>query len=245
MENNEILASRPMDLSGTCNTRELGGYPLERGGSTRYHACLRSDGLYALTQEDKDKLKSYGVKRIIDLRTVHEVQQQPCVLGEADGVEYFNIPLKDQIFSGGLEGKLPERMSQLYISLLDNSGGQIAEVLKKISQCQETVLFNCAIGKDRTGVISMLLLMLSGVTKEAVLKDYEVSGENIRPMIEKQKEVFKRLKVPENIFKSDCCEMEKTILYLEKVWKTAEGYMRSIGLTGEIDELRNKLAGEG
>lgn len=243
MENNMIQASKPMDLSGTYNTRELGGYPLEGGGSTKSRACLRSDGLYAVTIEDKKFLKDYGVGRIIDLRTIQETIQQPCIIGEAEGIEYFNIPLEDQISSEGFKGAFPESMSQLYIGLLDDRGSQIAEILKKIAQCQKTVLFNCAAGKDRTGIIAMLLLLLCKVPKEVILRDYEVSGKNMLPVFDKQKEMLQQLHItiPEYVFESDRREMEKTICYLEERWKTAEEYMKSIGLNEEIDQLKEKL----
>ena len=48
---------------------------------------------------------------------------------------------------------------------------------------QGMVLFNCTAGKDRTGVIAMLLLKLAGVYDDDILADYEVSYTYLRDEI--------------------------------------------------------------
>ena len=52
---------------------------------------------------------------------------------------------------------------------------------EKLSQADGPVLFHCAAGLDRTGVVSALLLRLLGVSREDVLADYRLSEQIGRP----------------------------------------------------------------
>jgi len=40
-------------------------------------------------------------------------------------------------------------------------------------------VFHCAVGKDRTGLVAALLLTSLGVDREAVLDDFELTGEHV------------------------------------------------------------------
>jgi protein-tyrosine phosphatase len=46
-------------------------------------------------------------------------------------------------------------------------------VLTAIGNAPQGVLIHCAAGRDRTGMVTALLLEAAGVTREAVLDDYE------------------------------------------------------------------------
>ncbi|WP_425342087.1 tyrosine-protein phosphatase [Amycolatopsis coloradensis] len=44
------------------------------------------------------------------------------------------------------------------------------------------VLFNCGAGRDRTGLITLLLLALADVRPEAIATDYDLSTEALKPL---------------------------------------------------------------
>lgn len=69
---------------------------------------------------------------------------------------------------------LPDRMLMVYKSLLDNDAPSIRCVMEAIDECGAggCTLFHCRAGKDRTGVIAMLLLGLAGVSDEDIVADY-------------------------------------------------------------------------
>ena len=46
------------------------------------------------------------------------------------------------------------------------------------------MLWHCTAGKDRTGVLTLLLLGTLGVSREDILEDYLISDENLRPQTE-------------------------------------------------------------
>ncbi|MEJ7655383.1 MAG: tyrosine-protein phosphatase [Chloroflexia bacterium] len=43
------------------------------------------------------------------------------------------------------------------------------------------VVFHCGIGRDRTGIVTLLLLALVGVAPEEIASDYELSNDRLRP----------------------------------------------------------------
>ena len=57
-----------IELEGTYNTRDLGGYETIDGKTVKYGMLFRSDKLKNLTPLDCEKLSNLGIKRIIDFR---------------------------------------------------------------------------------------------------------------------------------------------------------------------------------
>ena len=64
----------------------------------------------------------------------------------------------------------------------------ISQVFHIIASSKDGVLFNCKAGKDRTGVIAMILLLLADVYDDDIIADYSVSCIYIRDEIKKMNE---------------------------------------------------------
>jgi len=62
---------------------------------------------------------------------------------------------------------------------------QIARVLDVLGAEERPVVYHCAAGKDRTGVISALLLGLLGVPDEVIVADYVATQESLDAIIER------------------------------------------------------------
>lgn len=52
--------------------------------------------------------------------------------------------------------------------------------MKILANSEYGAIYHCAVGKDRTGVISALLLLLAGMETEGILCDYEASWDNLK-----------------------------------------------------------------
>jgi protein-tyrosine phosphatase len=163
-------------LSNTHNTRDLGGLPLPSADgtikTTEYGRLLRGGKLDYCTMQDISILYDYGVRTVIDLRNSETVTLSPHL--ERKGIEYHNIPIMLGLdFEDTV--KYPDSFEQLYIDILENRD-LMREVFEIIAdKCNKAVLFHCAGGKDRTGVVACLLLMLAGVQETDITADYEVS----------------------------------------------------------------------
>lgn len=160
------------------NIRELGGYETPHG-PTRFHRFLRAGGTRSLTDGDLGLLRDWGVARVVDLRSFGESPEMTCRFARQDWVTWTNVPLYEYDLSapamvpvrnvGGyfVSGYL--RMLTAHASMR-RLFGFIAE-----ARPDECVLFHCAAGMDRTGVVAMLLLGLAGASRRDIVADYAYS----------------------------------------------------------------------
>lgn len=237
--------AKPLNLKGAHNVRDLGTYENKSHQPLRRHQFLRADSLHQLDEKDKETLLSYGVKAVIDLRSRMEREKAPCALEQDEKVDYYNIPMLDEMNSSGFQGKMPESMGALYVQLLEHSKREYAHIFHTMCRYPEgCVLFNCTAGKDRTGVTAMLLLKLAGVEDDIIVKDYSVSEQYMKEVFDRQREQMKQYgaEIPEYMLKSPQEEMQKTLAFFQQKYGTAEQYFTNIGMTeDEIGILKRKL----
>lgn len=240
-------ANYPMKLDGPSNVRDLGGYPTKDKRYTRWGQFLRSDNPFSLTAYDCETLYRYGVRLQIDLRSGFECEKEPSALKGYRDVEFCNCSMIDQIYSSAGAVTLPGDISQLYLYLLEEGKAKYAYIFRKVLCYPETcVLFNCTAGKDRTGVLAMLLLKIADCPDEVILADYAATYENLRRDIEKSLELFKErgIALDPVLLLSDPETMGKTLSYLEKKYGDVTNWLVSTGLKPEeIAGLQKKLLG--
>ncbi|MDD3243377.1 MAG: tyrosine-protein phosphatase [Eubacteriales bacterium] len=159
---------KPVTLEHTHNTRSLGGYAAA-GGRTTQDAFLRSDAPVGLTAKDVQTLRAWGVTDILDLRSEVERAQRPTKLEKA------GFACHAWALAGG--GRIPVCPAEVPPSYLEMTQGEEAmrQVFGCLARAKGTTLFHCTAGKDRTGVVAALLLLLVGVAREAVVRDYAAS----------------------------------------------------------------------
>src|SRR5659263_144935 len=106
---------RRVPLSNTLNTRDLGGYPIDREKVTRYNVFLRSDVPIQVSDDDIELLLSNNITTIVDLRSDDEVQSKPCALEKNNNFEYYHCKIHG-------DGCLPisaEAVSDSYFEMVD------------------------------------------------------------------------------------------------------------------------------
>lgn len=156
----------PSLLESTANTRQV------LPGIFRY---LRSDAPLSPTVRDIAFLLEHGVTTLIDLRSDAEVQRRPCPLAEDCRFTYRHMP----VTGGNAMPASVEDVPRSYLRMLDE---QMTRILNTIKEAEGGVLYFCAAGKDRTGVVSALLQREAGLSREEIIADYVQSGENLREM---------------------------------------------------------------
>lgn len=175
---------RRLPLHHAYNVRDLGGYAINEHAMTKWHQLYRSDSLEHLDEHDWQYLVKLNVKWIIDLRSRSEIQQMPYDC-ECYGIHYVTLPfMKEDKSPNELldeEGRkhFLDSMKLCYESMIDEIHPQIVEAMNVIANAlehHEAVLFHCTAGKDRTGMLSALLLSLCGVDQYDILADYQVSA---------------------------------------------------------------------
>ncbi len=199
MSDNDVPA-RLVELEGCLNFRDLGGYLTRGGRRVRWGQLYRSDALHHMSVRDVKHVRDeLGVRAVIDLRSSSEVALDgPGPLAEPP-VDYHHIPL----FDGGrgdveLE-EIPLDLGHQYFLLLQAATGAIRCVLEILADATEPALFHCAAGKDRTGLISAVVLGLLEVEEAQIVEDYVFTSRNLERIIERLRQtpsyraVFDRL----------------------------------------------------
>lgn len=154
-------------LSSTKNTRAL------PTGTNRY---IRSDFPEHLTGEEIRWLSEQNITTIIDLRSDDEAAIKPCSLKDMAGFRYIHLPVTG---GGNTPGSL-EHLHKVYQNMIDD---QMEHIIDTIMHAESNVMYFCSAGKDRTGVVSALILKRLGFSDEVIIDDYMKSKDNLMDVL--------------------------------------------------------------
>lgn len=220
------LCYKRYPFEGITNFRDLGGYPVRGGGMTRYGVFFRCAHLGNATRKDLAVLRGLGVRKIIDLRYPEDLERVPDAAGEADGFRLVNISLMGDIRPDEIDVIATEKDTRtlrgMYRQIVDHSGRLLVQALREIADTEGAVAFHCFNGKDRTGIIAMLLLSLAGVAPCDIVADYEVSHTYIEDYTD-------------DISGSHYENMKWLLAYLNEKFGSPVEYLRRQGLTPELE----------
>ena len=225
---------RRLVLSKTLNTRDLGGYPIIGGKTTAYGKFFRSDALLDISDCDKELLLENNIFTIIDLRNGEEVLRKPCALKNIKEFKYYHCEIHGvpKIQSSA------EDIPAAYFKMADEQS-LMRPIMKILSTAADGVIYHCSCGKDRTGVISALLLALAGVPQIDIFADYQISQVYLYP---RAREFYKK---NTDIPVSPKIEYMETFFFMfYDKYRSVEEYLLTIGLlNNEIIQLKQKLVG--
>jgi protein-tyrosine phosphatase len=181
----ETERERHLTLEGLDNVRDVGGLPVEGGGSTRFGVLLRSANLRHVTPADVAHLvDEFGLRLVIDLRTAREIDRDgPTAVADA-GIETVALSFIPEEGTALPEtGDDSDPLLRSYLGyLVDRTENVVTAVRLLAAEDAGPTLVHCAAGKDRTGVLVALVLDAIGVEREAVIADYALSAEQVEAM---------------------------------------------------------------
>ena len=173
---------RHLELEGTCNTRDIGGYATSDGRQTRWGRLLRSDSLHNLSSDSQQVLLDYGLRSVLDLRKSEEMQKKRNVFLGSNSLQYFHQNMVGDTLIRERES-IPasldyvEHMRWSYSVVLDRRKSHIHDTLCLLGQ-RGTLpsLVHCAGGTERTGLIIALVLGIAGVPEETIAEDFALTA---------------------------------------------------------------------
>ncbi|MFC2034785.1 tyrosine-protein phosphatase [Chloroflexota bacterium] len=175
--------SQQISFESIHNFRDLGGYHTNQGDTVAWRKLFRSANLSDMTINDfiilRDELK---LTSVMDLRNDYEIQYRGTGLVSNSDLKYYNVPL---ISDGGDREVNIQRyrdatnMGEFYLQLSRQKefSQRIIEALEIIADpANHPLVFHCSAGKDRTGILSAIILGTLEVTEENIVKDYCLSS---------------------------------------------------------------------
>ncbi|MET8543572.1 tyrosine-protein phosphatase [Kitasatospora sp. NPDC004799] len=172
------MTTRHLSFDALHNFRDLGGYPAAGGRSVRWGLVYRSDSLGKLrSPEDLDRLRALGVRTVIDLRYPWEIAAKGRV-PEFEGLEYHNLSIEHRPYDQAeIDPELdPWRyLADRFAEVAEDGVKEIRQALDVITAAEAPVVFHCASGKDRTGLIGALLHTLLGVGEDDIAADFALT----------------------------------------------------------------------
>jgi hypothetical protein len=178
----EARRSRWTELAAVDNVRDLGGLPVEGGGRTRFGVAFRASTPQQATASDVARLvDDLGIRTLLDLRLPDEAAREGHgLLGDA-GLHVVNLPVRkgdSTVRDVVMPDTRTTDLGLLYEQLLAGSAGSIVTAARHVADPdRHGVVFHCAAGKDRTGVLAAVLLDAVGATADAIVEDYAMTAE--------------------------------------------------------------------
>lgn len=196
-----------VEIPNNHNTRHFGGYRTMDGRTVIKEKLIRSGMAAGLKEDAQILLNDYNLKRVIDLRTKDEIASNPSIGNLPGVEYIITDLLKkvgsdvekSKMDALGGRGRDTHILIQAFYAL----GGTVEGVIEYFSQvylriikdtyCQDLVrqifnvllsnddggctFYHCAGGKDRTGVVSALILSALGVSWDKCMEDYLLTND--------------------------------------------------------------------
>jgi protein-tyrosine phosphatase len=229
---------RLIPLEGAVNFRDLGGYATEDGQHTRWRTLFRADGLGDLTEADFSTMRALGIRTVIDLRSAEELERGRYDV-DAHPVTFHHFPIIEQLPDADAFDKNPGLLGTQYLDMVRDAGRSFVSVLEILARPESLpAVFHCTAGKDRTGVLSAILLSLLGVDEPTVVTDYALSGEAMTrlraKLIVKYPEGRETIENISEVFSAEPAQMEALLDHLRATYGSVDAYVAGLGAGPEL-----------
>ncbi|MBF4621725.1 tyrosine-protein phosphatase [Clavibacter sp. VKM Ac-2542] len=168
-------SDRALPIDGLVNARDLGGIRLRDGGTTPTGVLARCEDADLITDAGWERLRELGYRTVLDLRQpgerARDTHPRPDWIHRAhvdlDGLD-DHPGFWEPYWSAGLHGTPIYYLPHL-AELPDRAGA----ALRTIAHAPAGgVLFHCGAGRDRTGLVALLLLLAVGAEPDEIVDDY-------------------------------------------------------------------------
>lgn len=161
---------RWVHVEGVANTRDAGGYPTRDGGFVKRGMIYRSAKLSRLSADGAETYRDLGVETVIDF--CNRLTPWPLFGGDA-----WSVQLASSVRGCPISFSKDGPDEEFYTRGVRDNAASYRKAFEILADGENyPVLYHCAAGTDRTGVMSAMLLSLLGVDRETLMADFELSA---------------------------------------------------------------------
>ena len=190
-----VVSNRHIYFENVLNFRDIGGLKTRDGKTVRWGNIYRSDNLSKLKNKEFDKFSEMHISTVYDLRTDHEIKGKEDNL--PSNVRYVHTPtvqdnegeiakLRAKVIGGEISEKQANELTvKFYRDAVTVNVNSLKEIINKIVDSNEPILYHCSAGKDRTGIVSAIILSILNVDRQTIVNEYLLSNYYRRDKTEK------------------------------------------------------------
>ena len=195
-EYSDLARKNYIEIRKVHNFRFLGGLKNFEGKILKDSLIYRSANLHQLKSNSFHDFKKLKITKVIDLRTKQEITKETDHL--PNSIIYKNYPAyedkNDEMRKAkklALTGKITKadadkRMLQFYTDYVSDNPEVIKTIITEILDSDQPILYHCTAGKDRTGMITALILKILKFDDNVIFEEYLVSNDLRKDLITKR-----------------------------------------------------------
>jgi protein-tyrosine phosphatase len=243
---------RSLAWDGCFNVRDLGGLETASGRRTRHGAVVRADNVRRLTTAGWQAALDHGIRRVVDLRFEGESPDEADVHADVEVVAVSLFGRHDPDAAKAFDERLLATddvgsvFAAGYIRTLERAPQRVAAAVAAVADANDEhgVLIHCFAGKDRTGIVSALLLGVADVPDESIAADYAASGANMGSLFDtwvaRARDEAER-KTRQRSALSPAGTMEAVLAWVREAGGSS-AFLRDAGLTADqVGRLERRL----
>ncbi|KAJ2356180.1 hypothetical protein GGF43_002237 [Coemansia sp. RSA 2618] len=183
-----------------------------------------------------------GARTRFRCNVIGENYRKKCVWAHAPLSTKIKVVLRFATFNKaeairtiGREVLAPRGLAGSYEDYVDYCKEEFAAVLRIFADpCAYPILFHCQHGKDRTGIIAMLLLGILGVDDHIIAEDYALSEKCLAPVRQRMEMLdMGAVGLPPSFCESPAPAMLNLLRHIKANYGSVRGYLRSAGLSSQ------------
>jgi len=242
--------SRHLRFDSVTNFRDIGGYRTRQGYTIAWRRVFRSGEFARITRSDLKRLmEEISPASVVDLRSQFEVERQGIGLISEAGIKYHNICFMTDDDPGANASRYAHctNMGEFYLEMARQKdyGKRIIEALEVIADPKNhPIVFHCAVGKDRTGMLAAVLLSLLGVAEKDIIEDYALSEPYMDELLAKLRnnpgENGGVLPIPDYFWKASPESMALFLSTLCKEYGSMNDYLTAHGAASSLPKRLQK-----
>jgi protein-tyrosine phosphatase len=251
------LRSRTVDLDGTINFRQLGGYRARDGRRVRWGKLFRSEHLGFLSDDDLERLERLDLGCICDLRSARERVGAPDRVPSRGNPRLVRLEIDQAAL---ISPATAERVTRPEATATDIADGMRESYRRLVSHCRDQfssfmhllhdganlpLLVHCTGGKDRSGFAAAIVLSALGVPRRTVFHDYLLTNKLIARHREEYSEALTvSLRLEEEkghlapLFLADRLYLKESFAEIDRLYGSFDRYLQQ-GLSFGDDRRRS------